>query len=78
MLSGKRSVVEVARKWEIGGTYAYKPGDRAMQLLRNKAVKLALGGSFNCQNWHFSGLKIGSASRCKQFHIVLMPYNKSS
>jgi transposase-like protein len=35
MLSGKMSVAEVCRKWDIGNTYAYKLKDRAMQLLRN-------------------------------------------
>jgi len=34
MLSGKMSVSEVCRKWEIGSTYAYKLKDRAMGLLR--------------------------------------------
>jgi len=35
MLSGKMSVAEICRKWDIGNTYAYKLKDRAMQLLRN-------------------------------------------
>ena len=35
MLSGKMSVAEVCRKWDIGSTYAYKHKDRAMELLRN-------------------------------------------
>ena len=34
MLSGKMSVSEVCRKWDIGSTYAYKLKDRAMELLR--------------------------------------------
>ena len=35
MLSGKISVAEICRKWDIGTTYAYKLKDRAMELLRN-------------------------------------------
>jgi len=35
MLSGKMSVSEVCRKWDIASTYAYKLKDRAMTLLRN-------------------------------------------
>ena len=35
MLSGKVSVAEICRKWDIGSTYAYKLKDRAMELLRN-------------------------------------------
>jgi transposase-like protein len=35
MLSGKISVSEVCRKWDIGSTYAYKLKDRATELLRN-------------------------------------------
>lgn len=35
MLSGKISVAEICRKWDIGNTYAYKLKDRAMELLRN-------------------------------------------
>lgn len=34
MLSGKMSVSEVSRKWDIGNTYAYKLKDRAMELIR--------------------------------------------
>ena len=34
MLSGKMSVAEVCRKWDIGSTYAYKLKDRSMELLR--------------------------------------------
>lgn len=34
MLSGKMSVSEVCRKWQIGTTYAYKLKDRAMELVR--------------------------------------------
>jgi len=34
MLSGKMSVSEVCRKWDIGSTYAYKLKDRAVELLR--------------------------------------------
>lgn len=34
MLSGKMSVSEVCRKWDIGTTYAYKLKDRALELLR--------------------------------------------
>ncbi len=34
MLSGKMSVSEVCRKWDIGSTYAYKLKDRATELLR--------------------------------------------
>ncbi len=34
MLSGKMSVSEVCRKWDIGSTYAYKLKDRSMELLR--------------------------------------------
>lgn len=34
MLSGKMSVSEVCRKWDIAGTYAYKLRDRAKELLR--------------------------------------------
>ncbi len=41
MLSGKMSVSEVCRKWDIGGTYAYKLKDRAMELLRNGIGKPA-------------------------------------
>ena len=33
MLSGKMSVSEVCRKWDIGTTYAYKLKDRAIELL---------------------------------------------
>jgi transposase-like protein len=41
MLSGKMSVSEVCRKWDIGNTYAYKLKDRALQLLRNGIGKPA-------------------------------------
>ena len=41
MLSGKMSVAEVCRKWDIGNTYAYKLKDRAMQLLRDGIGKPA-------------------------------------
>lgn len=34
MLSGKMSVSEVCRKWDIASTYAYKLRDRAKELLR--------------------------------------------
>lgn len=34
MLSGKMSVPEVCRKWDVGSTYAYKLKDRAIELLR--------------------------------------------
>ena len=34
MLSGKMSVSEVCRKWDIGSTYAYKLKDRGVELLR--------------------------------------------
>ena len=34
MLSGKMSISEVCRKWDIGTTYAYKLKDRALELLR--------------------------------------------
>ena len=39
MLSGKMSVAEVCRKWDIGTTYAYKLKDRAMELLRAGIAK---------------------------------------
>jgi len=39
MLSGKMSVSEVCRKWDIGSTYAYKLKDRAVELLRNGISK---------------------------------------
>jgi transposase-like protein len=41
MLSGKMSVSEICRKWDIANTYAYKLKDRALELLRtgiNKPV----------------------------------------
>jgi transposase-like protein len=38
-LSGKMSVSEVCRKWDIGTTYAYKLKDRAVELLRNGRSK---------------------------------------
>ncbi|MHC4913692.1 MAG: transposase [Planctomycetota bacterium] len=41
MLSGKMSVSEVCRKWDIGSTYAYKLKDRATELLRNGIGKPA-------------------------------------
>jgi len=39
MLSGKMSVSEICRKWDIGTTYAYKLKDRAVELLRNGISK---------------------------------------
>jgi transposase-like protein len=39
MISGKVSVAEICRKWDIGNTYAYKLKDRAMVLLRNGISK---------------------------------------
>jgi transposase-like protein len=41
MLSGKMSVSEVCRKWDIGSTYAYKLKDRATGLLRSGIGKPA-------------------------------------
>lgn len=41
MLSGKMSVSEVCRKWDIGNTYAYKLKDRGMELLRSGIGKPA-------------------------------------
>jgi transposase-like protein len=41
MLSGKMSVSEICRKWDIGTTYAYKLKDRAVELLRNGISKPA-------------------------------------
>ncbi len=41
MLSGKMSVSEVCRKWDIGSTYAYQLKDRATELLRNGIGKPA-------------------------------------
>jgi len=41
MLSGKMSVAEVCRKWDIGSSYAYKLKDRATELLRNGIGKPA-------------------------------------
>ena len=41
MLSGKMSVSEVCRKWDIGTTYAYKLKDRALELLRTGIGKPA-------------------------------------
>jgi len=41
MLSGKMSVSEICRKWDIGATYAYKLKDRAVELLRNGISKPA-------------------------------------
>ena len=41
MLSGKMSVSEICRKWDIGSTYAYKLKDRAMELLRTGIGKPA-------------------------------------
>jgi len=41
MLSGKMSVSEVCRKWDIGTTYSYKLKDRALELLRAGVGKSA-------------------------------------
>jgi transposase-like protein len=41
ILSGKMSVSEVCRKWDIGTTYAYKLKDRALDLLRTGIGKPA-------------------------------------
>jgi len=39
MLSGKMSVTEVCRKWDIASSYAYRLKDRAMELLRQGVSK---------------------------------------
>jgi len=41
MLSGKMSVSQVSRKWDIASSYAYRLKDRAMELLRNGISKPA-------------------------------------
>jgi transposase-like protein len=39
MLSGRMSVSEICRKWDIANSYAYKLKDRALELLRTGISK---------------------------------------
>jgi transposase-like protein len=52
MLSGKMSVSEVCRKWDIGTTYAYKLKDRALELLRAGIGKPAGRPSSELEHLH--------------------------